>query len=303
MSIDLAFDRAPPAQAGQMLELAPGIRRIIADNPGPFTFTGTCTYIVGRGRVSVIDPGPEDPAHIASLLAALKGEEIGEILVTHTHRDHSPGARLLQAATGAPILGAGPHRASRPPLPGEETRLDASADQDHVPDRQLHEGMRVEAAEHVFEVIETPGHTANHLAFALLGRDMVFCGDHVMAWSTTIVAPPDGAMLPYLASLEKLLAREDSALWPGHGGPVAEPKRFIRALLSHRRQRETQILERLAIAPHTIPDLVAANYPAIDPRLKGAAGLSVYAHLEALIARGEVVSEGELGVHARFARV
>ena len=296
----LEFDRAPPASSGELVEVAADIRRIIANNAGPFTFTGTCTYIVGRGKVSVIDPGPEDERHIDALLHALGNETIDRILITHTHRDHSPGARLLAAKTGAPIIGAAPHQASRALLSGEINALDASADYEHAPERILRDNEVIEGDGHSFRVIETPGHTANHLAFALEGREMVFSGDHVMAWSTSIVAPPDGAMGPYMASLERMIAREDRAFWPGHGGPVADPKRFTRGLLSHRRQRETQILDRLNLGPHAIPALVAANYPGLAPVLLGAAGLSVYAHLEDLIARGLVTSDGPATLQAHY---
>ena len=275
-----------------LVDVAPGIRRIVANNPGPFTFTGTCTYVVGRGEVSVIDPGPQDEANITALLAGLQGERVARILVTHTHRDHSPGARLLKDRTGAPIMGCAPHRVFRAPLTDEAMRLDASSDSDHVADHELVDGGMIEAGDHRFRAIATPGHTANHLMFELVGTGMVFSGDHVMAWSTTIVAPPDGAMGPYMASLETLIAREDHALWPGHGGPVSDPKRFTRGLLTHRRQRETQVLERLKGGPARIPDLVAANYPGLDPRLVGAAALSVFAHIEDLQSRGLIVTDG-----------
>jgi glyoxylase-like metal-dependent hydrolase (beta-lactamase superfamily II) len=307
--MDLEFDRAPPAEPGRLQAVAPGIRRIIADNPGPFTFTGTCTYVIGREAVSVIDPGPEDAGHVAALLDQLGGARVARILVTHTHRDHSPGARLLAARTGAPILGCGPHRASRPPRAGETMMLDASADPDHSPAGILADDDRVEGLDHAFRVIATPGHTANHLAFALddaAGRPtgMVFSGDHVMAWSTTIVAPPDGAMSAYLASLERLLAREDdAAYWPGHGGPVAEPRRFTRALLQHRRQREGQVMDFLARGPGRIREIVATHYPGLQPALLGAAALSVYAHVEDLIGRGLVAAEGEATLDAVFRRV
>lgn len=299
--MDPSFDRTPPAHSGLLLGVAPGIRRIIANNPSPFTFTGTCTYVVGRGEVSVIDPGPEDEMHVAALLDSLEGERVARILVTHTHRDHSPAARALAARTGAPILGCAPHRASRAIHEGEINRLDASADRAHAPDLILSEGERIEGEDHAFLAIETPGHTANHLAFELAGTGMVFSGDHVMAWSTSIVAPPDGAMGPYLASLEKLIAREeDIAYWPGHGGPVVEPRRFTRALLSHRRQRETQIVEFLAKGPAHIPDMVRANYPGLNPALIGAAGLSVFAHLEDLIDKGIVYTEGPPALEGLF---
>ena len=301
--MDPAFDRSPPAQSGILLPVAEGIRRIIANNPGPFTFTGTCTYVVGTGEVSVIDPGPDDAAHIEALLLALRHERIARILVTHTHRDHSPGARLLAERTGAAILGCAPHRASRAALDNEAPRLDASADLDHAPDRVLAEGERVEGDDHAFTVIETPGHTANHLAFALEGTGMMFSGDHVMGWSTSVVAPPDGAMSAYLASLDKLASREDDrAYWPGHGGPVADPRRFTRALLGHRRQRELQILDVLGRGPARIPQLVAANYQGLDPRLVGAAGLSTFAHLEDLVARGLVMADGAVTLDALYSR-
>jgi glyoxylase-like metal-dependent hydrolase (beta-lactamase superfamily II) len=293
--LDPDFDRNPPAGSGILVDVAPGIRRIIANNPSPFTFSGTCTYVVGRGDVTVIDPGPDDPQHVEALLDCLDGERVAAILITHTHRDHSPAARLLKAETGAPIIGCAPHRASRIALAGETRRLDASADSDHAPDRELKDGERFAGADHAFIAIATPGHTANHLAFELEGTGMVFSGDHVMAWSTTIVAPPDGAMGAYMASLEKLIAREsDIAYWPGHGGPVADPRRFTRALLHHRRQRETQVMDFLTKGPGRIAEMVAVNYPALNPALTGAAALSVFAHVEDLVGRGLVTTtEGD----------
>lgn len=307
--MSIAFDQNPPAASGTLAEIAPDIRRIIAGNAGPFTFTGTCTYIVGHGSVAVIDPGPDDPDHADRILAALGHERIAGILVTHTHRDHSPGARLLAARIreagqeSVPILGCAPHAASRPARPGEEARLDASADSDHLPDRTLADGETIELAGQTFRAIATPGHTANHLAFSLEGTGMVFSGDHVMAWSTTIVAPPDGAMGAYLASLEKLIAREDDrAYWPGHGGPVLEPRRFTRALLQHRRQRETQIMDLLARGTHSIPALVAVNYPNLKPALIGAACLSTLAHLEDLVTRGLVRCEGAPSLGGLYTR-
>ncbi|MCA0401780.1 MAG: MBL fold metallo-hydrolase [Proteobacteria bacterium] len=297
------FDRTPPARGGVLLSIAPRIRRIIANNPSAFTFSGTCTYVVGRGTVSVIDPGPDDTTHIDTLLDSLRGEVVTHILVTHTHRDHSPGARLLAERTGAPIIGCAPHRASREAHIGESQRLEASSDVDHAPERVLVDGDILEAGDHRFRAIETPGHTANHLMFELEGTGMVFSGDHVMAWSTTIVAPPDGAMGAYMESLDKLTRREgDLAYWPGHGGPVTDPRRFTRALLQHRRQREAQILDKLALGPAIIPEIVAANYPGLDHRLVGAACLSVFAHLEELIARGAVSAEPPVTLSSVFAR-
>ncbi|MGL5446049.1 MAG: MBL fold metallo-hydrolase [Rhabdaerophilum sp.] len=284
-------------------EIAPGIRRLVAPNPGPFTFTGTCTYLVGTDEIVVVDPGPEDEAHLARLMQAIGTAPVAGILVTHTHRDHSPLARALRARTGAQILGCAPHHAARPLRLGEINLLDASSDAEHRPDRELHHGEPVSIAGHTFEVIATPGHTANHLCFALAGRGILFSGDHVMGWSTSIVAPPDGAMGDYLASLEQLTHREQDRIYlPGHGAPVSDPRRFTRGLLNHRRQRESQILERLAEGPKTIPELVALNYPGLNPALRGAAALSVFAHLEELHARGAVSTEPTLALDALYRR-
>ncbi len=285
MSDDPVFDRALPGQPGEIVALSPLVRRIVADNGGPFTFTGTCTYIVGHGEVAVIDPGPDDPAHIEAVAGALANERVRAILVTHTHRDHSPGAPLLAALTGAPVVGCPPHRAARELAEGELNVLDASADRDYAPDRILAEGDVVSGPGWTLTAVETPGHTMNHLAFALAEEETLFSGDHVMAWSTSIVAPPDGAMGPYMASLEKLKGRSETIYWPGHGGAVREPARFVRALLQHRRQREAAILRRLEAGDRAIPAIVAHVYEGIAPILTGAAALSVLAHLEDLVDR------------------
>jgi glyoxylase-like metal-dependent hydrolase (beta-lactamase superfamily II) len=299
---DIPFSRGFDAPAGAMQQLTPLVRRIVAPNPSPFTYTGTCTYVVGQGDVAVIDPGPDDPGHIQALLDALGTERVSQIVITHTHRDHSPGARLLQEATGAPIMGAGPHRAARAPLSNEAPRLDASSDSTHRPDLQLAEGEAVEGDGWRLIALETPGHTMNHLAFALPEEKALFSGDHVMAWSTTIVAPPDGSMRDYMASLDKLARRDDRVFWPGHGGPVAEPKRFVRALLGHRRARESAILARLEAGDETIADIVPRLYEGLAPTLKGAAALSVFAHLEDLVARGLAATNGPPTLDARYRR-
>lgn len=298
----LEFNLAPP-ESGTIEEVAPGIRRLVAPNAGPFTFTGTCTYLVGRNEVAVVDPGPADEQHFARLVAALEGQRLGGILVTHTHRDHSPLARRLAERFEVPIHGCAPHRAARPLRLGEINPLDASADVDYVPNHLLSGGESLRLGEERFEVLETPGHTANHLCFAMPDRGILFSGDQVMGWSTSIVAPPDGAMGDYLASLETMVAREADRLYlPGHGGAVADPRRFTRALLQHRRQREHQIIDRLADGSMTIAELVAANYPGLKPALRGAAALSVFAHLEELHARGVVRAEPDLSMDGRFSR-
>lgn len=296
-----AFDRRFDAPAGTVARVSPLVRRLVAPNPGPFTFTGTCTYLVGHGDVAVIDPGPDDAAHLAALSQALSGETVHAILVTHTHRDHSPAARRLAAATGAPILGCGPHRAARNLTLGEIDPLDASADREHAPDRILVDGEIVEGDGWRLVTVETPGHTMNHVCFALPEENALFSGDHVMAWSTSIVAPPDGSMAAYMASLERLRSRTEGVYWPGHGGPVTEPARFVRALVGHRRQREAAILRRLAAGDATIAAMVPAIYEGIAPALRGAAALSVLAHLEDLVARGLAVSEGPPTLSARYA--
>jgi glyoxylase-like metal-dependent hydrolase (beta-lactamase superfamily II) len=299
-------DDTPPSFTATMPEpgvletVAPLIRRRVAGNRGPFTATGTCTYVVGRGRVAVIDPGPDDPAHLDALLADLSGETVEAILVTHTHRDHSPNARRLKALTGAPILGCGPHRASRPLGEGEIPALDASADREHVPDRELREGDEATGPGWTLRAIETPGHTMNHLAFACPEADALFSGDHVMAWSTTVVAPPDGQMRAYMASLDKLRGRTEPVYWPGHGGPVRDPARFVRGLAGHRRQREAGIRNRLKVGDADIPAIVTALYQGLDPRLRGAAALSVYAHLEDLVSRGLATCDGSPRLDSRY---
>ena len=296
----LAFDLDFSAPAGACVEVSPLVRRIVAGNPGPMTFTGTCTYVVGRGRVAVIDPGPDSPEHLSALLAALAGETVTHVAVTHTHRDHSPGARALKAATGAAIVGCGPPRPARGLAVGETDSMESAADRDHAPDRAMAEGDAVEGPGWRLEAVETPGHTANHLAFALPQERALFSGDHVMAWSTTVVGPPEGSMGDYMASLEKLRSRDERVYWPGHGGPVRDPQRFVRALAHHRRQREASILARLAAGDRTIPAIVAAIYQGIAPGLRGAAGLSVFAHLEDLVARGTVVTDGPPTLAAEY---
>jgi len=292
MSNDLTFDLDFPVGAGACIEVSPLVRRIVAGNPSPYTFTGTCSYIVGRGRVAILDPGPDLPGHVAALLNAVRGETVTHIVVSHTHRDHSPASRAIKAATGAPIVGCSPHRSARPLAEGEVNTLEASGDTEHRPDLELTEGDAIEGPGWRLEAVETPGHMANHLAFALPQERALFSADHVMAWSTSIVAPPDGSMSDFMASLEKLRGRDEAIYWPGHGGPVKEPARFVRALAHHRRQRETSILNRLAAGDRRIEHIVPAIYQGLKPALLGAAGLSVFAHLEDLVSRGVVASDG-----------
>jgi glyoxylase-like metal-dependent hydrolase (beta-lactamase superfamily II) len=292
MSDDIAYNKVFDLVPGRPTEVAPGVRALVANNPGPFTFKGTVSYIVGRGNVAIVDPGPDDDAHIASLLAAVRGETVTDIFVTHTHRDHSPAVPAIKAATGATVYAEGPHRPARPLHIGETNRLDASADMDFRPDVTLADGAVVSGDGWTIEAIATPGHTANHMAYALREADLIFSGDHVMAWSTSIVAPPDGAMSDYMTSLEKLARRSEPLYLPGHGGPVRAAPNFVRGYIRHRKGREESILHRLARGAADIPTLVRAIYIGIDARLVGAAALSVLAHLEDMVARGIVVTDG-----------
>jgi glyoxylase-like metal-dependent hydrolase (beta-lactamase superfamily II) len=293
MSEDIPFDKSFDLAAGQVEEVMPGLRRLMADNPSPFTYKGTVSYIVGRGRVAILDPGPEHEQHIATLLDAVRGETVTHVFVTHTHRDHSPAAARIKAATGAIVVAEGPHRAARPLHLGENQRLEASGDLAFRPDLAIPDGESVSDGGWTLEAITTPGHTANHMAYAYKQAGVLFSGDHVMAWSTPVVAPPDGAMGDYMASLDKLSKRPESTYFPGHGGAVRDAPRFVQYYIRHRRAREASILRRLAKGAADIPTIVRAVYIGLDPRLVSAAGLSVLAHLEDLLARGLVVSDGE----------
>lgn len=292
MSDDIPFDKSFDLPPGKVEEVYPGVRRLLCNNPGPFTFKGTVTYIVGRGRVAIIDPGPLDEAHVEALLDAVRGERVSHIFVTHTHRDHSPAAARIKAETGAPTFGEGPHRAARPLNIGDAPRLDASGDREFRPDTALADGDVVAGDGWTIEAVATPGHTANHMAFALRDSEVLFSGDHVMAWSTPVVAPPDGAMSDYMASLEKLARRPETIYFPGHGGAVKDAPRFVGYYIRHRHGREQSILRQLAKGEADIPTLVRAIYIGLDPRLTQAAGLSVLAHLEDLVSRGLVATDG-----------
>ena len=289
-----AAEREAPSRA--VTRLSPLVRRLVAPNASPFTFNGTCTYIVGRGRVAIIDPGPDDDSHLAALLAAVDGEQVEAILITHTHRDHSLGVRKLRAATGARVVGAAPFTPRGDGLAG----LDSAHDRDYAPDAILADGEPWQGAGYAIDAVATPGHCFNHLCFALREEGALFSGDHVMAWSTSVVAPPDGSMRAYMDSLDKLRGRAETVYWPGHGGPVVEPQRYLRALIHHRRQREASILNALADGPQTIPALVAKIYAGLSPSLTRAAGLSTLAHLEDLSQRGAVAGEAEDGAEQRF---
>jgi glyoxylase-like metal-dependent hydrolase (beta-lactamase superfamily II) len=290
---------SPSSALPRIDRVSPLVRRVTAPNAGPFTYTGTCSYIVGNGDVAIVDPGPADPRHIEAMLAAIAGERLSLILVTHTHRDHSPAARALKAATGATIAGCAPY-APPPDIHVTGPGLDASHDADYAPDVVLTEGDRLALGGATIGALETPGHTANHLCYALAEEKALFTGDHVMAWATTVIAPPDGSMADYMASIERLRARDDEIYWPGHGEPVRDPRRYLRALVHHRRAREDAIMQRLEAGDETIAQMVARIYESVDKRLHGAAAMTVFAHLEELVARGCVTSEGPPTLGARY---
>ena len=271
---------------GLAQQLHPLVRRVLAPNPSPFTYTGTQTYVVGKGEVAVIDPGPDEPAHLEAILAATKGERITAIVCTHTHRDHSPAAAPLQAATGALVIGCAPLA-----LDDDGPRADAAFDLSYAPDRVLTDGERIEGPDWTLEAVATPGHTSNHICFALPEAGGLFTGDHVMGWSTSVVSPPDGDMAAYMASLEKLMGREDAVYYPAHGEPIENPRRYVRGLAGHRRQREGQIRRLLEQHIGVIPDMVERMYVGIDRRLHAAAGRSVLAHLIDMRDRGLVIED------------
>ena len=277
---------APPKPwpTGKAEKLEKLVRRVLAPNPSPFTYTGTQTYLVGDGNeIAVIDPGPDDPAHLDALYDAIGDAKVVAICCTHTHRDHSPAAAPLRERTGAPVIGCAPLV-----LDTEGPRQDAPFDASYAPDRVLEDGQSISGMGWTLTAVATPGHTSNHLCFALEETGALFTGDHVMGWSTSVVIPPDGDMAAYLQSLQLLHDRQDRIYYPAHGPAVEKPRQLVRGMIGHRRQRERQILRRLEQGPQEIPAMVPQMYKGTDPRLYPAAGMSVLAHLIDLERRGMV---------------
>ncbi|MEW4448765.1 MBL fold metallo-hydrolase [Qipengyuania sp. JC766] len=276
-----------PWPTGNVEQPEPLVRRILAPNPSPYTYTGTQTYLVGNaGEIAVIDPGPDDDDHVDAIVQAIGDDALVAIMCTHTHRDHSPAARPLARRTGAPIVGCAP-LVIRTDLP----RSDESFDADYAPDRVLEDGEAMTGTGWTLRAIHTPGHTSNHLCFALEETGALFSGDHVMGWSTSVVVPPDGDMGDYMASLEKLYARDDRVYYSAHGAPIERPRQLVRGMIGHRRQRENQILRLLGEAPRAVGEFIPEMYKGLDPRLTGAAEMSVTAHLLDLEGRGRVVDD------------
>lgn len=294
MAVEIPFNNELVFEYGQVDRLSPGIRRLVCRNPGNFTLYGTGSFIVGNGRVAIVDPGPADETHIDALLKATAGETISHILVTHTHIDHSPGCRLLQQHCDAPTLAMGVHGLGR--LSSEEV---AGGDMEFVPDRTLEDGELVSAGDWSLECVYTPGHCMNHMSFAMREDDALLCGDVVMGWSTTIVSPPDGNMKDYMQSLERLLQRQEKTYHPSHGPSISEPLEYVRLLHAHRMERIDQVRDCIAAGHADVMEMVPLIYTELDQQMYGAAARSVLASIEYLIAAGEV-KQSPLSLDSRF---
>ncbi|HVI31291.1 MBL fold metallo-hydrolase [Phenylobacterium sp.] len=288
---DIAFEY------GRCDQLSPLIRRVIANNPGPFTYVGTGTYIVGRDEVAVIDPGPDDPAHLEAILAAIPGERVTHIVITHHHSDHSPLAGALKARTGAAIYGCA---VATPDEDDGEVRMEAGHDAGFRPDVSLCGGGEIAGPGWTLEAIPTPGHTSNHLCYGLKEENCLFSGDHIMGWSTTVITPPDGDMTAYLQSLQDIRERGFSTLWPTHGAPIREVRPFIDAYIAHRQERMDQITTALASGPARIRDLVPRLYADVDARLHPAAARSMLAAMIHLTRQGVLAADGEPGPDSTY---
>jgi glyoxylase-like metal-dependent hydrolase (beta-lactamase superfamily II) len=287
--LSFEYDKLQPA--------APNVRRLVAKNPSPFTYVGSGTFVVGSGRVAIIDPGPDLPEHVDALLAELGSEEIAHILVTHTHLDHSGAAPLLAAKTGAPTFGFGPHAAGKHQA---EDKVEAGADWRFQPDHLLAEGNSLEGGNYVLTALHTPGHCSNHLCFELADGKTLFTGDHVMGWATSVIVPPDGDMEAYMKNLRRLLARDDARYLPTHGPAIEDPKPLVAAYVEHREQRERQIAACLAQGVRTIPEMVKSMYKDVPEYLHSAAARSVFAHLLHMLGSGRARSVGEPSLTGEF---
>lgn len=291
-AVSIPFLREASVDYGVSEQVSPSIRRVMAKNPGPFTYLGTGTYIVGRGEVAVIDPGPDLAEHLDALRAALADDRVTDIVVTHTHMDHSPLAHPLARATGATVWGL--------PAPGVDTGFDEADEGLFRPHRQVEEGTRIAGPGWTLEAMLTPGHASNHVAYALIEENALFPGDHVMGWSTTVISPPDGDMAAYFGSLAKVRARGFDVLWPTHGPPIREVTPFLDAYRDHRLAREAQVLQVLEAGPSRIMPMVEALYAAVDRRLHPAAAHSLWAHLIKLVREGRVACAGEPGLDGEY---
>ena len=297
----IPYVREIDIEYGRCDQVSPLIRRVTADNPGPFTFKGTGTYIVGQGEVAVIDPGPDDPAHLEAILAAIPGERVSAIVITHHHSDHSPLAEPLKKRTGAPIYGCAV--VGHEEEDTGEVKMEAGHDHDFRPDISLCVGGEVSGPGWTLEAIPTPGHTSNHICYALKEENACFTGDHIMGWSTTVITPPDGDMTDYLASLDRIRARGFATLWPTHGPPVRDVDAFIAAYIEHRQERVDQILNALKAGPARIRELVPTLYADVDARLHPAAARSMLAAMIHLVRQGVLAADSEPGPDSVYRRV
>jgi glyoxylase-like metal-dependent hydrolase (beta-lactamase superfamily II) len=300
MPVKIPFRRELSFEYGQVADISTNIRRVIAHNPSPFTLYGTGTYIIGRGEVAVVDPGPDDPKHIDAILAATAGESITHILVTHTHRDHSPGSRLLQQHSKAKTYAYGPHGSGQRE---DKVKIEEGADLDFRPDIEVRHGDMIRGNGFTVECVYTPGHTSNHMCFALPEEQALFTGDHVMAWSTSIISPPDGDMRSYMASLALLLDRDDRIYWPTHGPSVDDPKAHVQAFIAHRLEREEQILACIDRGVLRVREMVPYMYKELPEFMYPAAARSVYAAVAFMVERGDLRSaDGTLDIDGSYYR-
>lgn len=295
--MSIPFRHEPEVEHGVLLSVSPSVRRIVAKNPGPFTYHGTNTYVIGHGKVAVIDPGPAMPEHVQALLSGLEGEVVTHQLVTHTHCDHSPGARLLRDSTGAKTYGYGPHGHGKYE---RGTQVEAGADFDFVPDEIVRHGDVIQGEAWSVECVHTPGHCSNHLCFHLREQHVLFTGDLVMGWSTSIISPPDGDMADYMASLDLLLTRNDRVYWPAHGPAVRDPQPFVHAFIEHRRQREAQVIDCLERGVDRITEMVVQMYTDIPEFMHPAAARSVFAHVLHMLDKGTIACDGTPGLEERY---
>ena len=297
MAIEIPFNRNFEVNYGEIENVAPGIRRITANNPSPFTFRGTGTYILGEGNVAVIDPGPDQPEHVKAIIEGLKNETISHILITHTHNDHSPAAKALKEITGAPTYGFGPHGSGKPAL---KLTTQAGGDMDFRPDEKTQDGSVIYGDNWSVSCLHTPGHTSNHICFSWDEEKALFPGDQVMGWSTSIVSPPDGDMGDYMRSLDKLIVRDDKIYYPAHGPEILEPQKLISAFQDHRREREKNILECLKLGNNTIDQMVKTVYQDVSEGLHAAAARSLFATVIYLVEQKKVEAMDGLDIDGRY---
>lgn len=299
MAVEIPFRRELEFDYGTVASIAPGIRRVIAENPSPFTLYGTGTYIIGTGEVAVVDPGPADPAHIKALLNAVDGEKISHVLVTHTHMDHSPGCRILREYCDAPTYAYGPHGAGKL---AEGVPVEEGGDMDFTPDKIVRHGDIIKGDDWTVECVYTPGHTSNHMCFQLREQKALFTGDHVMGWSTSIISPPDGDMAAYMDSLRLLQTRDDAVYWPTHGPAIVDPKAHVQAFIDHRVEREQQIFDCIDDGVHEIREMVPLMYKGTPEFMYPAAARSVLAAIEYMVNRGDLRCSGELDLDSTYHR-